>query len=101
MARSKRPVSITAFLDEQGRLKQLPVPNKTKIPALTYMAEKFEQGRTYSQPEVNETLSAWHTFGDFHLLRRLLVDYGFMSRVPDGSRYWRNKDSGGEEDECK
>ncbi len=96
MTKSKKSVSISIFLDERGRLRQLPAPNRTKIPALNYLAEKFEQNRMYSEPEVNEILSSWHTFGDFHLLRRLLVDYGFMLRVPDGSRYWRNNDNGEE-----
>lgn len=82
---------IAVFLDGDGRIKQLPVPNRTKIPVLEYLAGKFEPGRTYTEKEVNATISAWHTFGDYFILRRLLIDYGMMERVPDGSRYWVNE----------
>jgi hypothetical protein len=88
MKESGREAEIAQFLDEQGRLRQLPAKNRKKILALDYLAGKFEQGRVYSEPEINEQLTQWHTFGDFHLLRRLLVDYGLLNRVPDGSRYW-------------
>ena len=88
--------SIAVFLDGDGRVKQLPVPNRTKIPVLEYLAGKFEPGRTYTEKEVNAILSAWHTFGDYYILRRLLIDHGMLERVPDGSRYWVNEQRGKE-----
>jgi len=57
--------------------------------ALGYLIDKFEQGREYTEREVNEVLSAWHAFGDHSLLRRALCDAGLLKRLPDGSRYWR------------
>ncbi|HWR22890.1 MAG TPA: DUF2087 domain-containing protein [Feifaniaceae bacterium] len=82
---------IAVFLDENGRIKQIPVPGRTKVPVLEYLAGKFEKGRIYTEKEVNAVVDAWHTFGDYFILRRLLIDYGLMERVPDGSRYWLNE----------
>ena len=83
--------NIAAFLTGDGRIKQIPIPNRTKVPVLEYLAGKFDEGRIYTEKEVNAVIDAWHTFGDYFILRRLLIDYGFMERVPDGSRYWVNE----------
>ena len=87
----KKKVNIKAFLDDEGRIKQLPVPGRTLKPVLLYLAEKFETGRIYGEKEVNEQINKWHTFGDYFILRRLMVDYGFMARKRDGSAYWREE----------
>jgi len=78
---------IQNFLDGEGRLARRPAKRKLQVCALIYLASKFESGREYAEKEVNELLDAWHTFGDRVLLRRELVDGGFLSRDRDGSRY--------------
>ena len=83
-----KSTSIRIFLDSNGKITKIPVPARTKLPLLQYVAEKFEPSRDYTEKEVNAVISAWHTFNDYFILRRLLVDYGFLARVPDGSRYW-------------
>ena len=60
------------FLDEQNRLKALPAKRKTLLYAIGYLAEKFEPGRIYTEPEVNDLLDLWHTFHDPATLRREL-----------------------------
>lgn len=87
MSRRKK-TNISVFLDEAGKIKRIPAPNRTKIPVLVYLAGKFEVGRIYSEKEVNAVIDAWHTFGDYFILRRLLVDYNFLARTPDGAKYW-------------
>lgn len=85
---SESSVSIKQFLDSEGRIKQLPVPNRTKIPVLKFIAGKFEKGVTYKEKEVNRIIDEWHSFDDYFLIRRSLVDYGIMYRTNDGSKYW-------------
>lgn len=92
MLEAKKKTSISAFLDDAGRIIRLPAPNRTKIPALAYLAAKFEEDRIYSEKEVNSIIDKWHTFGDYFILRRLLVDYGFLGRTPSGERYWVKKE---------
>ncbi len=84
----KKQVNIAIFLDGEGRLKQLPAPMRTKIPVLAYLASKFEAGRFYNEKEVNQIVEAWHSFHDYFILRRLLIDYRFLARTADGTKYW-------------
>lgn len=83
--------NINQFLDDSGRIAQLSENSKKRQALLAYLAEKFEPDCNYSEPEVNEICSKWHTFSDYFLLRRELVDYGLLSREQDGSRYWKTK----------
>ncbi|MGE5678343.1 MAG: DUF2087 domain-containing protein, partial [Pseudomonadota bacterium] len=64
---------------------------RTRIPVLAHLAGKFEEGRIYREKEINGIINEWHTFRDYFILRRLLVDYGFLSRTTDGARYWVSK----------
>jgi chloramphenicol O-acetyltransferase len=82
-------IKIKQFLDSSGKIKQLPQKQKTRCAVLEYLAGKFEPGRTYSEREVNAICSRWHTFDDYFLLRRELVDEGLMCRKRDGSSYWK------------
>ena len=76
------------FLDEDGRLKAYPAKRRMKLLALFYLASKFEPGRRYSEKQVNALLEGWHAFSDWVMLRRDLVDHGFLGREQDGSVYW-------------
>ncbi len=80
---------IERFLDENGRIKQLPSKRATQLKIFAYLAEKFESGKEYSEHEVNAIISSWHTFGDYFVIRRGLVESGLIKRLPNGSKYWR------------
>ncbi len=82
---------LERFLDEEGKIKQLPAKKEARLTVLAYLAEKFEAGRDYTEKEVNTIIDSWHTFGDYFLLRRELIDSALMQREPDGSRYWREE----------
>lgn len=83
------PDELRGYLDREGRLSQWPAKPHKRLLALEYLAEKFEIDRSYSEREVNELLKAWHTFSDWALLRRELVDQGFLRRPPDCMEYWK------------
>ena len=93
----KKSTDIARFL-ENGKITQVPAPNRTKLPVLGYLAGKFEFDRTYTEKQVNAVINKWHTFSDYFILRRLLIDYGFMDRTPNGAQYWRIKREDGEEE---
>lgn len=88
MGQTKKKINISVFLDDAGKIMQVPAPNRTKIPVLAYLAGKFEEDRIYSEKEINGIIDAWHTFGDYFILRRLLIDYKFLERTLDGAKYW-------------
>jgi pyridoxal 5'-phosphate synthase pdxT subunit len=83
------PPEMAPFVDRQGRLTVWPARQRDKDAAVAYMARLFEAGRRYTEPEVNGMLTAGHTFGDFTMLRRRLVDHGYLDRERNGSAYWR------------
>lgn len=81
---------IERFLDEEGKVKLWPSKQTPREDIFCYLAQKFEPGRNYTEHEVNGILALWHTFGDLFLLRRGLIESGWLLRVPNGSSYWRN-----------
>lgn len=80
---------VERFLDKEGRIKQLPAKREPRLEVLAYLAGKFDAGRDYAEKEVNSVIERWHTFGDYFILRRELIDSGLMRRERDGSRYWK------------
>ncbi len=87
MAPNLLPRELRPFLDELGRLRQWPSRHKVQRMAVALVARRFELGREYSEKEVNALVSDGHTFADWAIFRRSLVDWGFMARESDGSRY--------------
>jgi 5'-phosphate synthase pdxT subunit len=81
------PAELAPFLDADGRLTAWPAKQQVKVAAIEYLARHFEDGRVYSEPEVNALLLATHTFGDHTLLRRYLCDLGYLERTRDGAEY--------------
>lgn len=77
------------FLDEEGKIKIWPAKRLLKIEVLRYLSKKFEYEKDYNEKEVNQIISDWHSFNDFFLLRRGLIESGFLSRTEDGAKYWR------------
>jgi hypothetical protein len=62
-----------------GRLVALPRKRQQLLTVLDQVARRFDAGRQYSEREVNVIIEG--VYGDYCTLRRLLVDYGYMSRV--------------------
>jgi len=79
---------IARFLEE-NKIKLVPVKASHKLLVLKYLASKFEIGKEYTESEVNAIIDDWHTFGDYFILRRELIDSRLLCRLPNGSKYWR------------
>lgn len=83
--------NINTFLDSEGRIKHWPKKTEKKKAVLQYLSCKFEIGQMYTEKEVNELIKSWHSFNDLFILRRGMIEMGFMCRTKDGSQYWRSK----------
>ena len=70
----------------EGPLETFPLKEKKRVAILRHLVKKFETDRSYTEKEVNDVLK--HFYNDYVLLRRNLIEYGFMDRTPDGSSYW-------------
>jgi len=84
-------MEIKNFLDEKLRVKSWPAKREMKTEILRYVSTKFEQDKFYTEKEVNEIINTWHTFDDYFLIRRGMIEHRFLTRTKDGSRYWREE----------
>ena len=72
------------FLHSDGSIKAFPAQEKKFLVLVRYALQVFEPGVRYTEKQVNELLRRYHP--DTALLRRSMVDYGYMKRQ-DGI-YW-------------
>jgi hypothetical protein len=93
-AESPEAAVLRRFVHD-GRLLAMPAARGKRLVVLDHLAGQFEPGRRYPEREVNELLGRYHP--DYAMLRRYLVDDGFLDRedepAPSGSSsvkvYWR------------
>jgi hypothetical protein len=69
-----------------GELVQIPKNRAKRLLLLDHLAQLFEPGKHYAEPEVNDALRAVHP--DCAALRRYLVDEGYLDR--EAGEYWRS-----------
>jgi hypothetical protein len=69
-----------------GRLTRLPSKESRWLVILRWLASRFQPGVRYAEKEVNAILTEVHP--DYAILRRNLVEYGFMRRERGGGDYW-------------
>ena len=80
---------LKTYLNADGTIRQLPQEGKKMLIILNFVLEAFSFDTNYTEKEVNTILRRFHV--DTATLRRNLVDYGFLDRESDGTRYWRIK----------
>lgn len=78
---------LKAYLNADGTIKQIPQMGNKLLIILNFILDAFSFDANYTEKEVNAILRRFHV--DTAALRRHLVDYGFMARESDGTRYWR------------
>jgi hypothetical protein len=85
---------IHSFTTPDGLITHLPAirTHHKLITILRYGMQALEAGRAYTEKEINQALRQFTR--DTASLRRYLVDYGYLARETDGSRYWLAQASG-------
>jgi hypothetical protein len=76
---------VRNYLTPEGRLKSFPTTGKKRRPVLAWLARQFEDGRRYTEAEVNALIERRHH--DRETFRRELVGHHMLARK-DGL-YWR------------
>ncbi|WP_102693635.1 DUF2087 domain-containing protein [Rummeliibacillus pycnus] len=72
-----------------AKIVRFPKKEKHKIVILREIAQHFSEDKIYTEQELNTVLKTYHE--DYVLIRRYLIEYGFMDRKEDGSAYWIKK----------
>lgn len=80
---------VSRHFDAEGVLMRWPAKNNLQPLCLWALWARMEPGRNYADAENTQLLNAWASFGDHALLRRSMVDMGYVSRTPDGRVYRR------------
>ena len=86
VATSSDTETLQRFLTPEGRLHTIPSKHAKRQVVLDHLAQSFELGSVYPEPEVVAILTRFHE--DHAALRRYLVENGFLDRR-DG-HYWRS-----------
>lgn len=77
------------YFDDAGCLQRWPKKHSHREACLWVLWSRLSARQQWSERELNERLRAQESLGDHLLLRRALVDGGWLARTDDGSEYWR------------
>lgn len=77
---------VKNYFTPEGALKTYPSKEKRKIIVLEEIAGNFKREKIYSEKDVNRILS--RIYEDYATIRRALIEYGFLERTDDCSKYW-------------
>ncbi len=75
-------------IDENGIVRRWPKKRAEREMVLSHLAQLFQPDRLYAESEVNDLLRSRHSFEDWALLRRELVEAGILDRDPRKGIYW-------------
>ena len=81
LVREKYVTSMQPF-----KISNFPPKEKRKYILLCMIVHLFDEGKKYSEKEINEILKP--VYQDYVMIRRYLVEYQFLNRLSDGSEYW-------------
>jgi hypothetical protein len=79
---------VMKYFSKEG-LTQFPQKEKQRLVILREISTHLKKDYIYDEKELNQILKGFYE--DYILIRRYLVDYGFLDRKSDGSRYWLTK----------
>ena len=79
------PEQISQFFNADGTLTRIPVRPAKKIAVLRHIAADLQLGEKYSEKEINELISKFHS--DTAAIRRHMIEYGILDRDKT-STYW-------------
>jgi hypothetical protein len=83
-----RLFNLESIKDVKGRIVRWPKKKIEKMEVLKYIQSKMECGRKYTEKEISDLITKWHTFGDYALVRREMYDNYLIDRTKDGREYW-------------
>lgn len=77
---------LRRYVNINDHIINMPSKAKNKQIVLQHIVKKFDSSIEYSETDVNIILMPLHD--DYVMLRRALVEFGYLDRKADGSRYW-------------
>lgn len=79
---------LLRHFDDEGRLLRWPKKFSEQRACLWALWSGLPRGEEWDEPTVNAAIRALEAFGDHVLIRRELVEGGWIGRTDDCRRYW-------------
>lgn len=75
---------------KDDKLIVIPKKEQNKIEVFEFFIEKIKHfgNQTFSEKEINDIIKQY--YADYAIIRRYLVDYGYLIRDHYGKKYWVN-----------
>jgi hypothetical protein len=98
LAREPQPAEVVDFrrveqwrryFDDGGCLQRWPKKHSHREACLWVLWSRLPARERWGEKAINQRLQAQEVLGDHLLLRRALVDGGWLARTEDGGEYWR------------
>lgn len=86
MKQVKFPFDTEELFEKCIKNKVFPKNDFKKQAVLIRLLDNFEDGKKYSEQEVNDKIKEY--FDDFTLIRRELINFGYMQRNNVIGEYW-------------
>ena len=83
-------MSINQNLLKDGKIVRWPKKVIDKNMVLEYVSIKIPVDKKLSEMEINEIIKKNILFDDYVLIRRELIEKGFLYRTKDCREYWRS-----------
>ncbi|MCM3512186.1 MAG: hypothetical protein PWR19_667 [Carnobacterium sp.] len=80
---------VTNFM-KNNKVTKVPAKEKKKYILLAEFITRFEQGKIYTEKEINAELLKVYPTGEYVEQRRYLITFNFFKRSSDGNQYWLN-----------
>lgn len=80
---------VLRHFDEAGRMVRWPGRTHHQTLCLWGIWAYIPAGERLSESEINSLITRAHSFGDYAILRRSMVDAAMLARTPDGRVYRR------------
>ena len=84
----RKEPSIEEKFFKNGKLVNFPSKPNEQKDIYKIMKNWFEEGKEYTEPQINEIIKSKIECRDHTTLRRDLVDNGILKRSDNGSKYW-------------
>ncbi|WP_430786942.1 DUF2087 domain-containing protein [Virgibacillus flavescens] len=83
---------LMSNLMKDGKVSKVPSKEKKKYILLNEFIKRFDEGKTYSEQEINDELLTMYSINEYVEQRRYLITFKLFNRTLDGSQYWLNRD---------
>lgn len=80
---------VTNFM-KNNKVTKVPAKEKKKYILLAEFITRIEQGKIYTEKEINAELLKVYPTGEYVEQRRYLITFNFFKRSSDGNQYWLN-----------